>query len=159
MPDSNIILISVAIVLALVAIYILYAIMMYQGGKNNKGTDLQLSTKHILDQVQVLFDKGEYSLVQLLASKYLDRVPNHKEVRKYLAQAYFKDKKYNNSIKHCLIILKKDSNNINTRKLLGDCYIKKDMLSKAIKEYEYLFERRSNDKEIVRTLFEFPFNK
>ena len=154
MENINIIIISVAFVLALVAIYILYAIMMYQGGKNGAGNELQLSTKNILEQVKTLFDQGEYVLTQLLASKYLDRVPNHQEVRQYLAHAYFKDRKYNNAIKHCLIILKRDPNNINTRKLLGDCYIKKDMLSKAIKEYESIFEHRSTDKEVVRTLAE-----
>ena len=59
MSDINIIFISVAILLALVAIYILYAIMMYQGGENGKGNELQLTTKNILAQVEVLFDKGE----------------------------------------------------------------------------------------------------
>lgn len=154
MANINIIIISAAFILALGAIYILYAIIMYQGGKNSKGSELQLSTKNILDQVEVLFDKGEYALVQLLAAKYLDRVPSHREVRQYLAQAYFKDKKYNNAIKQSLIILKKDPNNTNTKKLLGDCYIKKQMLSKAIKEYEEIFDTRSNDKEVVRTLAE-----
>ena len=133
MLNTNIILITVALILALVAIYILYAIMMYQGHRSSKGNELQLSTKNILDQVQVLFDKGEYALVQLLATKYLDRIPSHQEVRHYLAQAYFKDKKYNNAIKQALIILKKEPNNINTKKLLGDCYLRKGMLSKAIK--------------------------
>lgn len=154
MTDINIIFISVAILLALVAIYILYAIMMYQGGKNGKGNELQLTTKNILAQVEVLFDKGEYALVELLATKYLDRVPTHKDVRQYLAKAYYKDKKYNNAIKHCLIILKKDPNNLDTRKLLGDCYIKREMLGKAIKEYETIFDHRSTDKEVVQTLAE-----
>lgn len=154
MANINVVIISAAFILALGAIYILYAIIMYQGGKNPKGSELQLSTKNILDQVEVLFDKGEYALVELLATKYLDRVPSHQEVRQYLAQAYFKDKKYNNAIKQCLIILKKDPNNTNTKKLLGDCYIKKQMLSKAIKEYEEIFDARSNDKEVVRTLAE-----
>lgn len=152
--NANLILIIAAFLLAVVAIYVLYALLMFQGNRNSKGGDLQLSTKNILDQVEVLFEKGEYALVQLLATKYLDRVPGHKEVRQYLAQAYYKDKKYNNSIKQCLIILKRDSGNINTRKLLGDCYIKKQMLGKAIKEYEAIFEYRNKDKEVVRTLAE-----
>ena len=124
----NIILISAAFLLAALAIYVLYAIIMYQGGKGGNGNELQLSTKNILEQVKVLFDKGEYALVQLLATKYLDRVPSHQEVRKYLAKAYFKDSKFNNSIKHCLEILKKEPNSLDTRQLLGDCYIKKQML-------------------------------
>ena len=154
MVNVNVILISVAFILALVAIYVLYAILMYQGSKGNKGNDLQLSTKNILDQVEVLFDKGEYALVELLATKYLERVPSHLEVRKYLCRAYFRDKKYNNAIKQCLIILKKDPNNIDIRQLLGDCYIKKDLLNKAIKEYENIFDHRNNDIEVVRTLAE-----
>ena len=154
MIDLNIIVIAAAFVLAMFAIYILYAIIMYQGGKGNRGNELQLSTKNILDQVEVLFEKGEYALVELLATKYLDRVPSHMEVRQYLSKAYFRDKKFNNCIKQCLIILKKDPNNINTRKLLGDCYIKKQMLGKAIKEFEEIFDHKSNDPEVVRTLAE-----
>lgn len=154
MADFNIILIAVALILAVISIYILYAIIMFQGNRNFKDNELQLSTKNVLDQVEVLFDKEEYALVQLLASKYLDRVPSHQKVRQYLAQAYFKDKKYNNAIKQCLIILKKDPNNLNTRKVLGDSYVKKEMLGKAIKEFETIFEHRNNDKEVVRTLAE-----
>lgn len=127
---------------------------MFQGQKYNKGSELQLSAKNILEQVEVLYSKGEYALVELLATKYLDRVPGHREVRGYLAQAYYKDRKFNNSIKQCLIILKKDNNNVDIRKLLGDCYIKKEMLNKAIKEYENIFEHKSKDKEVVRTLAE-----
>ena len=154
MANFNVIIIAAAFVLAMVAIYILYAIIMFQGNKNSVANELQLSTKNVLDQVQVLFDKGEYALVQLLATKYLDRVPNHQQVRQYLAHAYYKDKKYNNSIKHCLILLKRDPSNIDTRMILGDCYLKKEMLAKAIKEYETVFEHRSKDKEVVRTLAE-----
>lgn len=154
MEYSNIVIFAAAFILALSAIYVLYAILMFQGGKNFRNSELQLTTKNILEQVEVLFEKGEYALVQLLATKYLDRVPSHKEVRQYLAQSYYRDKKYNNAMKQCLIILKREPNNIDTRKLLGDCYIKKEFLSKAIKEYETIFEHRAKDKEVVRTLAE-----
>ena len=152
--NANIILIAAASVLALGAIYILYAIIMFQGFKGNRGNELQLSTKNILEQVEVLFEKKEYALVQLLASKYLDRVPSHIKVRQYLAQAYYEDRKFNNAIKQCLIILKKNSNDVDTRKILGDCYIRKQMIGKAIKEYETVFDHKRKDKEIVRTLAE-----
>ena len=142
------------VIIALITIYVLYAIIMYQGGKNGRGNELQLSTKNILEQVEVLFEKGEYALVQLLATKYLDRVPSHLEVREYLARAYYKDKKYNNAIKQCLIILKKTPNNTDIRQLLGDCYIKKQYLGKAIKEYESVFDTKNNDKDVIRTLAE-----
>ncbi len=154
MTDTNIIIIIVAFVVAVIAIYILYSIILYQGGSSNRGDELQLSTKNILEQVEVLFDKKEYALVQLLATKYLDRVPGHIEVRIYLAKAYYEDRKYNQAIKQCSIILKKKSNNIETRQILGDCYIKKQLFTKAVKEYEYIFESKKNDKTVVRTLAE-----
>ena len=154
MTDSNIIIIITAFVIAIAAIYILYSIILFQGVSSKKGDELQLSTKNILDQVEVLFDKKEYSLVQLLATKYLDRVPSHVDVRVYLAKAYYEDRKYNQAIKQCLIILKKKPNNIDTHRVLGNCYIKKQALNKAIKEYEYLFDRNKDDKDIVRTLAE-----
>ena len=152
MTDSNIIIIIVSFVVAIAAIYILYSIILFQGGSSKKGDELQLSTKNILDQVEVLFDKKEYSLVQLLATKYLDRVPSHVDVRVYLAKAYFEDRKYNQAIKQCAIILKKKPNNLDTRRVLGACYIKKQAYGKAIKEYEFLFDHNKNDKDVVRTL-------
>lgn len=154
MTDSNIIIIIVAFIVAIAAIYILYSIILFQGGSSKKGDELQLSTKNILEQVKVLFDKKEYALVQLLATKYLDRVPGHIDVRIYLAKAYFEDKKYNQAIRQCSIILKKKSDDIETHRILGDCLIKKQALNKAIKEFEYLFEHTKNNKEVVRTLAE-----
>ena len=70
MADINIIIIVVAFVVAVAAIYILYSIILYQGPSGKNGDDLQLSTKNILDQVEVLFDKKEYSLVQLWLHEY-----------------------------------------------------------------------------------------
>lgn len=154
MNDANVILIGAVFILALIAIYALYVIILHQGGKGSKGNELQLTTKNILEQVEVLFEKKEYALVQLLATKYLDRVPSHLQVRKYLSQAYYEDRKFNNAIKQCLVILKKDSNDIDTRKILGDCYIRKQLYGKAIKEYEVVFDNRRKDKDVVRTLAE-----
>ena len=154
MTEFNLIVIIVSFLIAIGAIYFLYSIILYQGGSGKNGDELQLSTKNILEQVQVLYDKKEYSLVQLLATKYLDRVPGHVEVRIYLAKSYYEDRKYNQAIKQCAIILKKKPNSIETHRLLGDCYIKKQLPQKAIKEYEHIFEHKKNDKDVVRTLAE-----
>ena len=152
--NLNVIIILGAFVAAMLAVYLLYAIIMPKGNNLNSDKEFQLTTKNILEHVKTLFDKGEYALVELLATKYLERMPSHVEVRQYLAEAYYHDKKYNNSIKQCLLVLKRDPNNINTRKVLGDCYIKKGLLSKAIREYEGIFDSRSNNKDVVRTLAE-----
>ena len=152
MDSSNLVIIIVAFVVAIAAIYVLYSIILFQGG-TSKGEDLQLTTKNVLDQVEVLYSKKEYALVELLASKYLDRVPGHTEVRLYLAKAFYKDRKYNQAIKHCEIILKK-SNSIETHELLGKCYAEKGWLKKAIKEFELIYDYRKNDKKVVRKLAE-----
>ena len=151
--NLNVLIILGAFIAAMLAVYTLYAIIMPKSDLD-KDKEFQLTTKNILEHVKTLFDKGEYALVELLATKYLERMPSHLEVRQYLADAYYRDKKFNNAIKQCLIILKRDSGNIDTRKILGDCYIKKGLLSKAIREYEGIFDSRSNDKEVVRTLAE-----
>ena len=151
--NVNLVYILVAFIVAMVAVYVLYAIIIPKGNiKEDK--EFQLTTKNILEHVKTLFNQGEYGLVELLAMKYLERMPKHLEVRQYLAEAYYNDKKYNNAIKQCLIILKRDPGNINTKKLLGDCYIKKGVLTKAIREYEEIFDYRSRDPEVVRTLAE-----
>ncbi|MBR1776520.1 tetratricopeptide repeat protein [bacterium] len=150
-PDIMIIVIAFAV--AAIAIYILYSIILYQGG-SSKGDDLQISTKNILAQVEVLFEKQEYALVELLATKYLDRVPGHVDVRIYLAKAFFEDKKYNQAIKQCSIILKQKPSNTETHMILGKCYVKKQFLGKAIREYEYLYEQDKKNKEVIQTLAE-----
>ena len=152
--NVNIIYILVAFIVAMVAVYVLYAIIIPKGSDNARDKEFQLTTKNILEHVRTLFDQGEYALVQLLAMKYLERMPSHIEVRQYLAEAYYRDKKYNNAIKQCLTILKREPNNIETKKILGECYIKKGMQGKAIKEFEEIFDYRSNDVEVVRTLAE-----
>ena len=151
--NVNIIYIFVAFVVAMAAIYMLYAIIIPKG-IDNTDKEFQLTTKNILEHVKTLFDQGEYALVELLAMKYLERMPSHIEVRQYLAKAYFKDKKYNNAIKQCQTILRREPGNIDTKKLLGDCYVKKEFYNKAIREFEEIFDYRSKDEEVVRTLAE-----
>ncbi len=153
MDNTNLVIIVVAFIVAVAAIYILYAIILYQGS-NSKGDDLQLTTKNVLDQVEVLYSKKEYALVELLATKYLDRVPGHNNVRLYLAKAFYEDKKYNQSLKHCEIILKKNPNNVETHEIMGKCYIEKGWLNKAIQEFEFVYDRRKTDKKVVKTLAE-----
>ena len=152
--NSNVILILVAFAVAMLAVYALYAIIIPKGNDLSKDSEFQLTTKNILEHVRTLYDKGEYALVELLALKYLERMPSHLEVRQYLADAFFKDKKYNNAIKQCLAILKRDPDNIGTKKILGKCYMKKNMPGKALKEFEEIFDQKSNDLEAIRMLAE-----
>ena len=153
MISSNIVLIIVAFSVAAAAIYALYSIILFQG-TSGKGDDLQLTTKNILEQVNILYNKKEFALVELLATKYLDRVPTHTDVRKFLAKACLEDKKYNMAIKQCDIILEKRPNDVETHHVLGKCYVKKHLLSKAISEYSIVYDKHKKDPEVVQTLAE-----
>ena len=153
MISSNIIIIIVAVTVAFAAIYALYSIILFKG-ITSKGEDLQLTTKNILDQVDILYSKGEYALVELLATKYLDRVPDHLQVRKFLAKAYLEDKKYNLAIKQCNLILEKRPNSTETHHILGKCYVKKRFLNKAITEFNIVYDKNKKDREVVQTLAE-----
>lgn len=153
MLETNLAISIIALAVVIIAIYVLYSIILFPGG-SVKGDDLQLSTKKILEQVEILFDKKEYALVQLLAGKYLDRVPGHFDVRMFLAKSYYEDKKYNQAIKQCGQLLKQKPNSTEAHEILGKCYIKKQVLQKALKEYEHIFEQRRTDKETIRTLAE-----
>ena len=143
----------IAFLVAIAAIYALYSIILFPG-VSAKGEELQLSTKKILEQVEILYDKKEYALVELLATKYLDRVPTHLGVRKILAKAYLEDKKYNQALKHCNIILEERPNDVETHHVMGKCYIKKRFLNKAITEFTVVYERNRKDREVVKTLAE-----
>ena len=150
--SSNIIFIIVAVSVALAALYALYSILLFQGV--SKGDDLELTTKKVLEQVDVLYSKKEYALVELLATKYLDRVPDHNEVRKFLAKAYLEDKKYNQAIKQCNIILENRPHDLETHHVLGKCYVKKHFMNKAINEFTIVYEKNKKNKEVVQTLAE-----
>lgn len=150
---SNYVLIILAVVAGFGAMYTLYSILLAPT-VTKKGDELQLTTKNILEQVGILYDKKEYALVELLATKYLDRVPTHLEVRKFLAKAYLEDKKFNQSIKQCNLILQERPHDVETHYVLGKCYIKKRFLNKAITEFTTVYERNRKDKEVVRTLAE-----
>ena len=151
MIDSNIVLIITAISAASAAMYALYSIVLFKG-ISPKGEDLQLTTKNILDQVDILYNKKEYALVELLASQYLDRVPDHLPVRKFLAKAYLEDKKYNQAIKQCNIILEKRPNDTETHHILGKCFVKKRFYNKALDEYNIVYDKHRKDPEVVLTL-------
>ena len=60
MEQVNILIFVAAFIVALAAIYILYALLMFQGNRNMKGSELQLTTKNILEQVEILFESASF---------------------------------------------------------------------------------------------------
>ena len=53
----NISIIVIAFVLAGAAIYILYSLLLFSGNPKDPHANLQLTTKNIIDQIEVLYRK------------------------------------------------------------------------------------------------------
>ena len=149
----NIAIIVIAFVLGGAAIYTLYSLLLFNGGKDPH-VDLQLSTKDILEQVEILYKKKEYPLLALLATKYLDRVPGNMAVREYLAKAYYEMKNINKAIAECALLIKHNPNNLEIRRVLGECYIKKELLLEALTQFEVCYQQNSENPEVVKRLGE-----
>ena len=149
----NIAIIVVAFVVAGAAIYILYSLLLFNGSKDPHA-EMQLSTKDILAQVEVLYKKREYPLLALLATKYLDRVPHNYAVREYLAKAYFETRNINKAISECALLIKNNPNNLEIRRLLGECYIKKELLLEALTQFEICYQQNDENPDVIRRLGE-----
>lgn len=154
----NITIILVAFAVAGAAIYVLYSLLLHTGSSKDPHSELQLSTKDILDQVEVLYKKREYPLLVLLATKYLDRVPGNYAVREYLAKAYYETRNINKAIAECAILIKHNSENIEIRRLLGECYIKKELFLEALTQFEICYQQNDQIADVVRRLGELYVN-
>ncbi len=149
----NLIIILAAVVLAGGAIYVLYSLLLYTGSKDPH-EELQLTTKNIIEQVDVLYKKKEYALLELFATKYLDRVPGNYTVREYLAKSYFETKKINKAINECILLIKHSPQNLEVRKLLGECYVKKEMYMDALTQFEICYQQDEQQADVVKRLAE-----
>ncbi len=149
----NTIIIMAALILAGGAIYVLYSLLLYSGSKDPHD-ELQLTTKNIIEQVDVLYKKKEYALLELFATKYLERVPGNFAVREYLAKSYYETKKINRAINECILLLKHNPQNIEVRKVLGECYVKKEMYMDALTQFEICYQQNEQQPDVVKRLAE-----
>ncbi len=149
----NLIIILAALVLAGGAIYVLWSLLLYSGSKDPHD-NLQLTTKNIIEQVDVLYQKKEYALLELFATKYLERVPGNYTVREYLAKSYYETKKITKAINECIILLKHQPQNLDVRKLLGECYVKKEMYMDALTQFEISYQENEQQADVVKRLAE-----
>ena len=149
--NMNLVLSIVALVMGAIAIYLLYAILIVSGDKN---PNLQVSKQNILEQIELLYKKKEFGILEMLAKNYLEKVPNHFHVRFYLAKMYFDIGKIFNCTKECETILKSTPQFEDARMLLAKCYKNKNLIQKAISEYEKIYENHSSNQIAIENLAE-----
>ena len=149
----NITVIVLAFVLAGAMIYILYSLLLFTGSKEPR-QELQLTTKDAIAHVDVLYKKKEYALLELFAVNFLNRVPSNNSVREYLAKAYYETKQINKAVQECAYLIKHNHDTIDIRRLLGDCYIKKEMFMDALTQYEICYQENEQEPSVVKKLAE-----
>lgn len=147
----NLLFAIIAVIMSTAAIILLYSIIFFSG---DKSSNLQVSKQNILEQIKLLYKNREFGILEMLAKKYLERVPNHHQVRFYLAKMYFDIGKLFKSIKECEYILKGAPQLEEARMLLAKCYRNKNMVQKAIKEYEKVYENHADNQIAIENLAE-----
>ena len=147
----NLLFAIIAIIMATAAIILLYSIIFFSG---DKGANLQVSKQNILEQIELLYNNKEFGILEMLAKNYLEKVPNHYQVRFYLAKMYFDIGKLYKSIRECELILKGAPQFEEARMLLAKGYRNKNLTQKAIKEYEKVYENHGNNQIAIENLAE-----
>ncbi len=138
-------------------LFVLYASLV-SADNAEQGKGLQVTTKNILEQVENLYNEKEYAILEILAKKYLERVPKHYGVRCYLAKCYFDTNKITAAIYECLRILKKHREMDDIRLILAKAYNQKNLTIEALKQFEILYKRGDTSVEVIRNMAEL-FNK
>ncbi len=145
--------IGLILIVTVVALFILYGVLA-SAENAEQGKGLQVTTKNILEQVENLYNEKEYTILEILAKKYLERVPRHYGVRCYLAKCFYDTNKITQAIYECLKILKKNKEMDDIRLILANCYRKKKLTIESLKQFEILYKRGNKTPEVIKNMAE-----
>ena len=145
--------IGLILIVTIIGLFILYAVLV-SAENAEQGKGLQVTTKNILEQVENLYNEKEYTILEILAKKYLERVPKHYGVRCYLAKCYYDTNKITQAIYECLKILKKNKEMDDIRLILANSYRKKKLTLESLKQFEILYKRGDRTIEVLKNMAE-----
>ena len=149
MSDALIIIIPVSIAIGL--IYVIYILLLGISPKAKK-SDLQISTKDIYQQCKILFSQEKYSIVEKLAKKYLEKNPNHFELRGILAKTYKERGNIYEALEQAEIVIQQKKDSLATRLFLAECYKETSQASKAINELKEILKFDENSLPALKEL-------
>ena len=112
-------------------IYILYKIML-GSDKTGNDSELQITSKDIIEQLKILRKQKKFIIVENLATKYLEQKPADDAVRTIYAKALHESKKTYDAIDQAKIILKREPHDSNMQIFLANCYLSIRQPMKAI---------------------------
>lgn len=145
--------IALILIITCIGLFVLYSALA-SAENNDQGKGLQVTTKNILEQVENLYNEKEYTILEILAKKYLERVPKHYGVRCYLAKCFYDTNKITQAIYECLKILKRNKEFDDIRLILANCYRRKNLTIEALKQFEILYKRGNRSVEVIKNMAE-----
>ncbi len=145
--------IGLILIITCIGLFVLYSVLA-SAENNDQGKGLQVTTKNILEQVENLYNEKEYTILEILAKKYLERVPKHYGVRCYLAKCFYDTNKITQAIYECLKILKRNKEFDDIRLILANCYRRKNLTIEALKQFEILYKRGNRSVEVIKNMAE-----
>ena len=145
--------IGIILIVSVIGLFVLYGALV-SAENADQGKGLQVTTKNILEQVENLYNEKEYTILEILAKKYLERVPKHYGVRCYLCKCFYETNKITQAIYECLKILKKNKELDDIRLILAHCYRKKNLTIESLKQFEILYKRGIRTVEVLKNMAE-----
>lgn len=138
-------------------IYFLYKIML-TAMSDNKDEDLQITSREILAQLNILYKQKKYNIVESSAKKYLEKKSNDTGVRTILAKTLFASGRIYEATEQAKILIKQQPNNLDGLLFLANCYHKSENEIKAINLYEDILEKYPDNVIAIKELAKVYYN-
>ena len=149
--------ISITIFIITGLIYFLYKIMI-SFDRDKKDSELQITSKEILEQINILHSQKQYKIVEKLSNKYLAQKPGDDGVRIILAKVLYEQKRIYDAIDEAKIVLAHQSDNIEVKTLIANCYIEIEKPMKAISHFKEILEIEPSNITAIKGLAKLYFS-
>lgn len=147
MNDFILVLVTISVITGL--IYCVYIIIL---GSGQKEAELQITSKDLMEQLNILRKQKKFSIVETLAKTYLDKKPADNGVRTILAKALHDAGKVYNAIDQAKVIVKNQPLNSDIQLFLANCYAEVDKPMKAIEIYKEVLQHNSENVVALKEL-------
>lgn len=133
-----------------VLIYVLYKMMLGVG--TSKDTELEITAKNLLEQINILYRQKRYSIVETLAKKYLETKPQENDIREVLIKTLYETKNLYEAIDQAKILLKNDPKNVDMMMFLAGCFLEIEQPIKSISLLQEVIEIEPNNTIAIKEL-------
>lgn len=126
--------------------------------KTSKSEELQITPEEVLLQVKTLLDSGDKDTAQKLGKKYLDKNPEHHELRRLLIKTYMDQKKEYEAINNLCILTKFFPDDLDIFCQLATLYKNTHQHKKAMHYYAYILGKDQYNVLAMKNLADLYYN-